>query len=106
MEIWKEIPGMKYEVSNMGNVRRVLASKDPKIVKQWPTKNGSAKVVMNLDGTKVNSRVHNLVWKAFRGNIPESKTIMHLDGDKWNNKLTNLYLVPLKDLQTGRKRKK
>ena len=40
-------------------------------------------------------RVCDLVWEAFKGEIPEGYTIVHIDGDKKNNRLDNLKLERL-----------
>lgn len=37
-------------------------------------------------------RVCELVWEAFKGEIPEGYTVAHIDGDKKNNRLDNLKL--------------
>lgn len=49
-------------------------------------------------GYKTNSLyVHQLVWLAFKGEIPKGMTIDHIDGNKRNNKLENLELVTQSD---------
>ncbi len=40
-------------------------------------------------------RVCELVWEAFKGDIPEGYTVTHIDGDKTNNRLNNLKLERL-----------
>ncbi|MBR4367476.1 MAG: HNH endonuclease [Bacteroidaceae bacterium] len=40
-------------------------------------------------------RVCDLVWEAFKEEIPEGYTIVHIDGDKKNNRLDNLKLERL-----------
>ena len=37
-------------------------------------------------------RVCELVWEAFRGEIPEGSRVVHIDGNKQNNRLDNLQL--------------
>lgn len=38
-------------------------------------------------------RIHQLVWLAYRGPIPEGFEINHRDGNKFNNDISNLELV-------------
>ncbi len=38
-------------------------------------------------------RLCELVWEAFKGEIPEGHKVSHIDGDKLNNRLDNLELV-------------
>ena len=38
-------------------------------------------------------RVCELVWEAFKGEIPQGYRVCHIDGDKQNNRLDNLKLV-------------
>ena len=40
-------------------------------------------------------RICDLVWEAFKGEIPEGYTVVHIDGDKENNRLDNLKLEKL-----------
>ena len=40
-------------------------------------------------------RVCELVWEAWKGEIPEGFRISHIDGNKQNNRLDNLELVKL-----------
>ena len=40
-------------------------------------------------------RVCELVWEAFKGEIPEGYKVTHIDGEKKNNRLDNLKLVEL-----------
>ena len=40
-------------------------------------------------------RICELVWDAFKGEIPEGYKVTHIDGDKRNNRLDNLKLEKL-----------
>lgn len=55
--------------------------------------NKDGEVYTTIYGTEC--RVCDLVWEAFKGEIPEGYTIVHIDGDKKNNRLDNLKLERL-----------
>lgn len=65
-----------------------------------PVCNGKAgyfQVKINNGGKAKAEYVHRLVWKAFRGEIPEGYEIDHEDNNKSNNSLDNLNLKTRKD---------
>ena len=39
------------------------------------------------------SRVHQIVWRVYHGDVPEGLEIDHIDGDKANNRVENLRVV-------------
>ena len=45
------------------------------------------------EGVDTECRVCELVWEAWKGEIPEGFRISHIDGNKQNNRLDNLELV-------------
>lgn len=107
MEIWKFIPATNnlYEVSNLGNIKRV-----PSLVPN-NINGGQRKVGGQLLSQKTKSNqykevclyikpnistmmyVHRAVASAFIGEIPEGFVINHKNGVKSNNNLENLEIV-------------
>jgi len=90
MEIWKEIPKFeKYEVSDLGRVRRVGSGKGARpglILKQKNNIDG----YLQVQFFRKNLMVHRLVLSTFLGEFPDGKVTNHIDGNKRNNKLKNL----------------
>ena len=84
-EIWKDIEDFdgKFQVSNLGRVRRV-AIVSPKILR------GYFYTDHNLKERRKNSSVHRLVAKAFIPNPKNKPTVNHKDGNHFNNKVENL----------------
>ena len=72
---------------------------DPRVSQQSQHQEGEqylkndGEVYTTIYGTEC--RVCDLVWEAFKGEIPEGYTIVHIDGDKKNNRLDNLKLERL-----------
>lgn len=95
----------RYEVSNKGRVRRIVAGKSTKINRVLkPRKNDKGYVsVMLYFGTKDNKRsfsIHKLVAHAFLGKKPEGYEINHKNGVKHDNLLENLeYVTPSQNVQ-------
>lgn len=91
--MWKDIKGYEglYQVSDEGNVRRILKSGNTKQVK---CKDGLYYTVsLSKNGRYKSFNVHRLVAEAFLDR-PEGKTeVNHIDGDKHNNNLSNLEWV-------------
>lgn len=99
MEIWRPVVGYEgiYEVSNLGNVRR-LKIIDKKIIynpvnqvysKGWQYNS----VHLHTTNKKVTKLVHRLVAETFLVNLENKPEVNHIDGDKLNNKLSNLEWV-------------
>lgn len=94
-EVWKTVPGWdKYEVSNLGRVRRAKPGKSTRVGKVLrPALNtcGYEQVKLCDNGREWNVRVHRLVAIAFLGNRSDTHTdVNHIDGDKLNNSASNL----------------
>ena len=84
MEIWKVIARQpKYEVSNMGNIRR---SDTGRLLKPRFQVNGYLRVNFGKD----TQLVHRLAATAFLKPDAARPTVNHLDGDKTNNEACNL----------------
>jgi len=93
-EVWKTIEGYPaYEVSNLGQVRRVLAHRGKKpigILRLNPQNCGYLQVNLYNEGKQRRVTVHSLVAAAFIGKRPEGFEINHIDADKKNNRAENL----------------
>jgi len=98
-EEWRVVEGKPYEVSHLGNVRRVLDNGYRRYLK--PVLKGPYYSVTLVDGRDyVYERVHRLVAKAFLGPVPDGKEVNHKDGNKFNNRVDNLeYLTHKENLR-------
>lgn len=96
--IWRQIDGFeKYEVSDVGEVRRCLPSSIRHPVtgrflkKSLDVSTGYQKIgLYDADGRQVTQSIHVLVAAAFIGPRPAGMDVRHLDGDKSNNRADNL----------------
>lgn len=93
MEIWKEIPGTDYSVSNEG---RVASRKHRgwKVLRNGINSAGYCLVVLCVNGARQNRFVHRLVAEAFLGPCPTpGHEVNHIDGTRINNLVENLEWV-------------
>ena len=94
-EEWKPIVGFedKYEVSNLGDIRRTYESTGPLdrgyVGKQLKPRTNNSYIRVSLGNGK-SYAVHRLVAEAFLPNPEGKKTVNHKDGNKSNNRLDNL----------------
>lgn len=96
MECWVGVRNHpKYEVSNLGQVRR---AKDGRVLKQSPnTTNGAMRVYLD----RKQYYVHRLVAEAFF-NDDSGRVVRHRNGDKRDNSVSNLVkYMPDFGLQLG-----
>lgn len=100
-EEWKPIVGYPgYEVSNLGNVRRVSVLQ----LKQQINPRGRKTVCLYGPNGKKYARVHCLVAAAFIGARAPGMEINHKDGDRLNNTAANLeYLTADENREHARK---
>lgn len=106
-EIWKDIEGLEglYQVSNHGRFRsldRLVNNKHgtkthvkggirkPTMVKGWHPSGGWPSVSFSVEGKQQHGQLHELVFKAFVGPIPEGYNILFLDGNHYNCRVDNL----------------
>lgn len=87
-EVWRDIPGLKYEASTGGEVRR-----HGKIAALTPTPNrdsGYLYVSIRDAGKSRKRRLHCLIALAFLGPCPDGHQVNHIDGNKANCRPDNL----------------
>ena len=102
IENWKTLPGFEdYEVSDIGNVRRVSAAKGTRAMRHLkPCKDRGGRMVFNArkNGKTHQWKVHRAVMLAFKGDCPKGREVAHIDGNQQNNRLENLmYATPLEN---------
>ena len=99
MEIWKEIEGTNYKVSNYGRVKtneRTVCCGDriKNHIKEhilYSRKHcGYIGVCLRINGKTVFRNIHRLVAIAFVPNPNNYRCVNHIDGNKENNHSTNL----------------
>lgn len=91
-EVWKDVVGYEgfYEVSSMGNVRRVGAVAN---LKPGKLNKGYLGVGLCANKTKKSVTVHRLVAIAFLGMPKNNLEVNHINGVKNDNRLENLEWV-------------
>jgi len=65
----------------------------------WLSRTGYLTATIRINGCTYNFKLHQLVWLAARGRIPESKQINHISGVKMDNRIANLELVTVGENQ-------
>jgi hypothetical protein len=114
-ERWLAVPEWEgvYEVSDRGNVRRILKSGARRLLKPYRGSKGAGRSdaqyprvnlqqIVAGQGRKTDARVHLLVWRAFRGDVPEALEVNHRDLNRDNAALSNLELLTRKGNQAHR----
>lgn len=97
MEHWSDIEGYNglYQVSKLGNIRRVVGGGSIKYMafhinrSPWQ-KVGYLRVSLTLDGKQKSYYVSRLVAEAFIPNPENKPQINHIDGNTLNNRSDNL----------------
>jgi hypothetical protein len=82
-----------YEISNVGNVRRLLKNGSYTILKCSIQNKGYKYFQIKRNNKSKNYLIHQLVAEYFIGPRPENLDIDHIDRNKLNNKLENLRYV-------------
>lgn len=94
METWKPVKGAegRYEVSDLGNVKSLVAPGGTKVLKPYPhVRSGHRMVALAVRRGEIKMKyVHLLVLEAFEGDAPEGMEGCHGDGNPANNTLANL----------------
>lgn len=101
-EEWRDIKGYEgfYQASSFGNIRnlavysfkykRVIARKNPRLLRPETTRDGYKRVVLSLYGKKKKYSVHRLVASAFVDNPNNYPEVNHKDERTDNNRADNL----------------
>lgn len=93
MENWKPVASLdnKYEVSDLGNVRRAVGGQATQAGRPLVLSNsrGYARFAPSVNGKQVMRSVHRLVVETFIGD-PRGMQINHKNGIKHDNRLENL----------------
>lgn len=97
-EIWKPIEGYdskyKYEVSNLGNVRkwwhRGKVLTEPRLIPQCDNNHGYLIVDLMKNGKQEHPKVHRLVAIVFIPNPLNKRTVNHINEVKTDNRVENL----------------
>lgn len=91
MEEYRDIKGFEgiYQVSNLGNVRRIYKFKKGfGMLKAIEHSGGYSRLKLRNKGNDKDVYIHRLVAEAFINK--EGEVVNHLDGNKKNNALSNL----------------
>ncbi len=100
MEQWKHIEGFEgyYEVSSFGRVRRTARGPGTRpglVLKPLYDKDGYARQIISRDNKAKTVRVHQVVIRAFVGDIPAGMVVNHKNGVKDDNRVENLEVVTI-----------
>ena len=99
-EQWKKVVGFErfYEVSNLGNVRRLKGYSRTKTRNLKPQKHnyGYNLVRLQCDGTTAQRLVHRIVAEAFLTDWNPNLQCNHINGDKRDNRVSNIEMVTAK----------
>jgi hypothetical protein len=89
IEEWRKYPvDDRYEVSSLGNVRRVGRTEN-RAVKHSSRLRYEA-ITFHFCGSHISRYVHDMVLTTFHGPRPSGCEASHLDGDASNNRAENL----------------
>lgn len=95
---WKIVPGLPYEVSDEGQVRRIGKTKCLTPMLTGKKRRQYATVSLCLNGTEKRYKVHRLVCELFNGPSPSPDLgVLHRDDDATNNRASNLYWGTVSD---------
>ena len=88
-EVWKDIEGYedRYQVSNLGRMKRVITGR---ILKSGKNRGGYLYVNLCKNGKYKTHKIHRQVAQAFIPNPENKPEINHIDEDKSNNVISNL----------------
>ena len=93
-EIWKQIDGYQYLVSNHGRIKRILDLKDMRPQLHYK---GHLFVHLYKDKQYKKFFVHRLVTQAFIPNLENKEFVDHKDENKQNNHVKNLQWKTLQE---------
>lgn len=103
-EIWKDVPSLDghYQVSNLGNVRRIMC----RAVKGCANSSGYKQITSHAPGFGKKTRtIHSMIMEAFVAPRPVGYHIAHYNGDRVDNRIENLrYASPKENIGDDRRR--
>lgn len=82
---------------NGGYFKGATTSPCKKVRAEYQTKDGYLLVAATIDGLKIVTGAHRIVWTRFNGPIPDGLTINHVDGVKPHNAPNNLELATMSE---------
>jgi hypothetical protein len=107
VEIWKIVDGFeKYEVSDMGNVRRILDDGSRRMLNPDVDNVGYRRVSLSIKNVRGTKRVHRLVAAAFLENPDKLREVDHINGIKTDNKASNLRWCSRRQNEDNKNKKK
>lgn len=86
-----------YEISNYGNLRRLLKNGEYKIIKGSIDAMGYRYIQFNRKKKRNNMKFHTLVCKCFIGEKPKGYITDHIDRNRLNNHIDNLRYCTYKE---------
>lgn len=93
MEIWKQIEGYDYLISNYGKIKDIKGS----LINPFRLRQGYLQVGLTLNGKRIKYLVHRLVAKAFIENQESKDFVNHKNLIKDDNRSENLEWVTRKE---------
>ena len=64
---------------------------------EWRSRQGYLVLSVMVNGKRISTGAHRLVWMAANGQIPEGQTINHINGVKDDNRIANLDLATMSE---------
>ena len=93
-EVWKDVKGFEglYQVSNIGNVKRLISERvfAERLIGRTIDKYGYVKRVLSKNGKNNHFTEHRLVAIAFIDNPNNKPAVNHINGIKTDNRVKNL----------------
>lgn len=89
-ETFVDLGGNLYKINKNGQIYK---RKGKGFIKCHPDKDGYLKVTVCVNNKTYNEFLHCVLWRAFKGPIPDGMTVDHIDGNKLNNNLDNYQLL-------------
>lgn len=93
-EVWKDVKGFEglYQVSNIGNVKRLAGKYCPneRLIFRLVDRDGYSRRTLCKDGKCKQMTEHRLVATAFIDNLNNKETVNHINGIKTDNRVENL----------------
>lgn len=86
-----KIGPLDYDIDEYGNIKK---RRGKGFIKAFLDKDGYPRVsVTDKDGVTYNEGLHRIMWRAWKGPIPDGMTVDHIDDDKTRPHLDNLQLL-------------